>query len=783
MHTGVREWCLGWYGEYRREDQVDPSGPAHGLARVVRGGVLDDGGRTAERTIFDASSSRASMAPAFGPYHEGLSAGSNAISGESSVGLIGTWYGNADLTNPKQRDLVTRLDNNWINDIARGGVWSARWRGYLEAPCTGPVTFHLSVSSGAKLRIGDEDIIDAWHEGGTHVGSMQMVKGEKYAVALLYARRGTRETFLKVLWDWAGHEPHVIDKQWLSHTQGDLDLAEAEGGAADMRLGFHNIGFRVVHAPLPVTSPYEATESFVQQGVRRNTELAKIGPEPQRPYFRKRLLLPMPLDNSSSAEIDAVGMHPSFRGHNHSPALEVCPNGDLLLVVYTSYREYEPGVSLIASRLRFGADQWDIPDRFVDFAGVNDHAPLLWTDRNSGTMYLFWGCPRLTGGFPFQWIISEDNGASWSDVRFPCFEGLIGPHSRQPINTAFRDRAGTLFVPSDGDGARSVLWATKNNGDTWYDTGGRSAGRHTTYTLLSNGSAILGLGGKNSDIDGYMPRVVSQDGGRTWHVGRTPFPALGTNQRPSVLRLLSGRLLFAGDFQHFRGHKPPSSTKSGAFVALSDDDGETWITRKLPGAQPHENPQWHGGADTLGYSAMRQAPNGMIHLITTMNRPCLHFEFNETWILTGTDGAETRIEAELVRSTASSIRDVRTCGEQYPDGTLQLRYSGGIADDGRFLLHGQELWCYSDGRPQREAHYELGRKVGTETYWSRDGHKLWQWQHRPDGSAIWTQFWPNGHKKAESAWRNLKCEGAATLWDEQGNVLSEEHFVNGVMRD
>ena len=30
------------------------------------------------------------------------------------------------------------------------------------------------------------------------------------------------------------------------------------------------------------------------------------------------------------------------------------PNGDVIMVIYTSYREYEPGVSLIAARLRHG---------------------------------------------------------------------------------------------------------------------------------------------------------------------------------------------------------------------------------------------------------------------------------------------------------------------------------------------------------------------------------------------------------------------------------------------
>jgi hypothetical protein len=455
----------------------------------------------------------------------------------------------------------------------------------------------------------------------------------------------------------------------------------------------------------------------------------------------------------------------------------------VLLIIYSSYREYEPGVSLIASRLRFGTDEWDMPAKFADFAAVNDHAPLLWTDHASGAVHLFWGCPRLIGGFPFQWITSRDDGATWSEVRFPRFEGPIGPHSRQPVNTALRDRAGTLFVSSDGSGGRSVLWATRDNGDTWFDTGGRSAGRHTTYAMLGDGTTILGMGGKNTDIDGYMPKVISRDGGRNWEVSRTPFPALGTNQRPSVLRLKSGRLLFAADFQHFRGHRPSTITRDGAFVALSEDDGESWTIRKLPGAQQHESPQYHNGAATLGYSAMRQAPNGMIHLITTMNRPCLHFEFNEAWILASDEEVTNESDGDLMRPAATSIHDVRTYEEYYANGIPHVCYAGGVGNDGRFLLHGDETWYYSYGGVQREVRYQLGRKIGTETYYSRGGQRVWQWYHDADGSAVWTQFWPNGRKKAESTWRDFKCEGTATLWDEQGNVLSEKHFIGGVMRD
>jgi len=621
MHTGVREWCLDWYGKYPAADQVDPVGPEYGMARVIRGGLPDDGGKNKYREIFNASSSRASIAPGFGPYY------------------------NDSPANP----------------------------------------------------------------------------------------------------------------------------------------GHHNIGFRVVQGPMPTTRPLAYQPPYVREGVKQNKDIVKLGPDPSKPYFRKRYLLPTPPETCEGCRgeaIDAAGLDPSFRGHNQSPALEVCPNGDVLMVIYTSYTEYEPGVSLIASRLRFGTDQWDMPDRLFNFAAVNDHAPMLWTDKNSGIVYFFWGNPRLVGRFPFNWTSSKDSGATWAEVQFPNFMNKIGGNSCQPINTAVRDKNGTLYVAGDGVDAESVLWATHDNCRTWYDTGGRTAGRHTSFALLSDGTSILGMGGKRSNIDGFMPQSLTRDGGKTYEVSKTPFCMLGSNQRPSLLRLASGRLFMAGDFNRKDGKHPASITQKGSYVALSDDDGKTWLIKKLPGVQRHED-STVSIAGTIGYSVARQAPNGMIHLITSMNKPNLHFEFNEAWILSKDTKQCEMSDAELMANSTSSISRVKAYRENYPDGKKKIDFSGGIGNDGRFLLHGRETWYYPDGTKQREAYYDKGRKVGTETYWLRDGKKKWTWEHKKDGHSVWTQYWPNGRKKAESTWKNFKCDGTSTVWDRNGKVISRTEFANG----
>jgi formylglycine-generating enzyme required for sulfatase activity len=38
MNGNVKEWCNDWYGEYSSASQTDPTGPANGSNRIVRGG-------------------------------------------------------------------------------------------------------------------------------------------------------------------------------------------------------------------------------------------------------------------------------------------------------------------------------------------------------------------------------------------------------------------------------------------------------------------------------------------------------------------------------------------------------------------------------------------------------------------------------------------------------------------------------------------------------------------------------------------------------------------------
>ena len=556
--------------------------------------------------------------------------------------------------------------------------------------------------------------------------------------------------------------------------------------------GYHAIGLRLVEGLAPASNDLPVTPPVNSIGVRQDLATAKIGPDPSKPYFRRRVYLPTPPDDTGGRTIDKSGWDASYRNHHHSPGITVMPNGDVLIAIYTSYNEYEAGTSIIATRLRHGADQWDPPSPFADIVGVNDHAPLLM--RDGGTVRFFWGSP-FSGheqfgrkDFPFHFRTTADNGATWSDITYPKLIGPVGPHSRQPINTSFRDRHGRLLLASDAaedaavpgsSSSQALLWASDDDGKTWYDTGGRTFGRHTTFVEAKDGR-LLGYGGKNTDIDGFMPLATSTDGGKSYTKSKTPFPALGSGQRPMVMRLQSGRLLMLGDYVRAKPIAKPLPQR-GSYAAVSDDDGKTWRFKQLPGAGVHEryDRAEQMGGTTLGYVAAAQGPDGVIHVVTSLTHPSVALAFNEAWL--DAPAEQPPGNTELERNDVTSVADRRTFEEHYEDGKLRGRWSGGRGSNGALVFDGPQQWFYPDGTPQWQVSYALGRKTGTEKHFAVTGQLISQREHRPDGRFTWTRWWSNGKVRSISNWNGQNADGRAQTWSPDGTLLSDVTFSSGVL--
>jgi hypothetical protein len=281
------------------------------------------------------------------------------------------------------------------------------------------------------------------------------------------------------------------------------------------------------------------------------------------------------------------------------------------------------------------------------------------------------------------------------------------------------------------------------------------------------------MGGKRASMGGYMPLNRSADRGKSWSWEPSVFPALGGGQRPALLRLKSGRLFFCGDFQNGSsweaiGEAPEAMKMRGCFVALSEDEGRTWHVKKLVGTVPSEK---NGIYHTLGYAAAAQAPNGIIHVVTSVTKPNLHFELNEAWILSPEAGWDEYDYPE--------VSDVQTYETRYPGGSLKARWSGGTTDTGEWMLDGRQVTFHENGKMEWEVTWAAGRKTGEERFWDRDGRLVWKWSHLPNDKGIWTRYYESGEVSHQSEWFRHRLHGRARAWSPGGALTFERHFRMG----
>jgi hypothetical protein len=471
--------------------------------------------------------------------------------------------------------------------------------------------------------------------------------------------------------------------------------------------------------------------------------------------------------------------------HNHSPGFEILPNGDALAVYFSTppgKSESDPATSFVQARLRYGAEEWDLPELFLKTENYNDQSGLLWNDN--GTIRFFGGGRDISDSVPFRMAASIDNGATWT-LSLPQLEAPATNFTAQPITSAFRGADGSIYFAMDGEKATSFLWRSADDGIHWHDVGGRTGGRHSVIVPLDDKGDLLSIGGKNSSVNGWSPENFSTNWGATWSgSAASPFPPLGSGQRPSLIRLADGNLFFVSDaFLNKAGKAPPEGWKFGndCIVAISTNNGASWRIKPLPVQLPNHE---RGTNGTVGYATARQAPNGVIHILTTETQPCLHYELNEAWI--SSDAGDLTPE--------TSGGKIRNYSEKFPNGKIRSQWSARICPNGRYLLDGKETDFYETGTTLHEVVYASGRKTGEETFWSPDGNKLWSWTHDlKNNTSVWVQYWPNGRHKSQSTWNTkpqardlsrsffgLVANGPSFQWDENGEPTHAFSFTNGI---
>lgn len=364
-----------------------------------------------------------------------------------------------------------------------------------------------------------------------------------------------------------------------------------------------------------------------------------------------------------------------FGSHNHQPAITWLANGDLLAIWYSTGREHGTELTVLASRLRAGARQWDPASVFFKAEDHNMHGSSIFHD-GQGTLYHFNGMgPKGGEGWARLALLlrmSTDNGVTWTPPRAidPRFGGR-----HQVISGTLQTRAGVLIQNCDavpGGNGGTALHLSHDRGETWGDPGkdqpqprfadgatgdGTIAGIHAKVVELDDGRLLAF--GRGDTIQGRMPMSISSDLGKQWRYQASPFPPIGGGQRLVLLRLQEGPLLLvsftSGNRQRpeangmtFIDQQGESLIGHGMFAAVSFDQGKTWPLRKLLTPGELEEPLDGGGhthrfqprkdrAEHAGYLAATQSPDGVIHLISSR----LHYRFNLAWL---TAGSEFKVE-------------------------------------------------------------------------------------------------------------------------------------------
>ncbi|MHC4227486.1 MAG: SUMF1/EgtB/PvdO family nonheme iron enzyme, partial [Planctomycetota bacterium] len=412
------------------------------------------------------------------------------------------------------------------------------------------------------------------------------------------------------------------------------------------------IGFRVVIGEMPQTEPLAAAAlPLNRQDVARQVRGSAGSPDPDEPYFRgPREYVKVPLGSDG----------PMYSEHNHDPALVDGRNGDLLAIWYSCRNEPGRELTILASRLRYGTEQWEPASVFWDAPDRNDHAPALWLDPQ-GAIYHFNGLSAAAtwGSLATVMRISTDSGATWSKAR------LINPEHgirHMPVESVFLTREGFIVLPCDavtGGNGGTAVHISRDAGKTWNDSGaGRPAptfaagttgawiaGIHAGVVQLRDGSLMAF--GRGNNIDGRMPMSISKDMGVNWTYSASKFPPLGGGQRLILRRLHEGPILFVSFTDRKKGMVIPDGAGTqrkvfGMFAALSFDEGRTWPVKRLittgGGARKVDGggntgkfvmDQTH--AEPRGYLAATQTPDGLIHLISSKQ----HYVFNLAWIKQG----------------------------------------------------------------------------------------------------------------------------------------------------
>lgn len=304
----------------------------------------------------------------------------------------------------------------------------------------------------------------------------------------------------------------------------------------------------------------------------------------------------------------------------HGSTVVPLPSGEILVAWYSGDHEKAADVAIYMSRLGEKSREWSNPE-IIEQEGISalsgepssEGNPVLYFDEDNNRLWMWWVTMIQADTGWSMCVIkckdSSDFGKSWSEPRL--LRDMVGWMTRhKPIKMS----NGEIILPiyAEWAGYSSLFYLCTPNefarGATeseWIEPSHFITGNVLQPTLVEPnprerpGQLLCYLrtatGSKHYP---YMTMVQSSDYGRTWtEIEKMPAKFHNPNAGSDMVRLPSGDLVLA--------FNPDKEGRSTLRVALSEDEGQTWIFWKDLEHKP---------GSSFAYPAIAAGKDGTLHL-------------------------------------------------------------------------------------------------------------------------------------------------------------------------
>ncbi len=338
---------------------------------------------------------------------------------------------------------------------------------------------------------------------------------------------------------------------------------------------------------------------------------------------------------------------PTVAHSNHAANLVQLKNGDLLCFWFGGVAEGQSGVAILESRLARGSKQWSTAQVVDREPGVSYQNPVPFETPSGELWLLHTSQPVKEGQAKAQVLVvkSSDSGRTWGAPAVLFNEP--GAFVRDPLLVR-KDGAWLLpmyYTPTSAitTGAEShysVVKVSKDAGKTWQECRIPGSNGYVQPSVVKQGDHYVAF--FRSRFADSIFRSTSVDGCAWTAPLATSLP--NNNASIQAVALKDGRIAMVFN----RAHAEPVTGKPGTgprvplVVAISDDEGKSWLEQRVleAGRRAGEDPVSYAAHvkadseyDEYSYPSVLQAKDGRLWAAFTYRRKTIKVvSFYERWV-------------------------------------------------------------------------------------------------------------------------------------------------------